>query len=878
MNVNEYREIVLNKLKNRIVGKGQDANYVVLLPDSTSVCKIPPDEEDQLLADINNMVKNGEKPIQLSQYTKDIFPFKVDFDLKLPTTSRQNGERLIDDKQIYAIVNIYGIIFAKFFGQNVYDKTAIVCKRANVEIIGDKIKDGLHIYFPGVVVDKRIRDEIHAVAHDEIFSGPLVEFANISGVLDSKVTAWRVYGCMVGNKLPYLMSYAINYETMEKVTNLPDNMCAYLSSHGKTDLTRIIDMNLLRKFSEPIIKKVDPMLQNDAAKLSKGEYAMIDDLLANIDHDNWYDETKWHKMACILASHRGPRNPQLFELFDKYSKIGGKEKYSKEAVIKKWERNDIIGRASIASLWGIIREQDRAEIAKAKRDGKQDVTKDVKYRVLVAKWALVNLEGGTVRKFSDNDYAEMWLLYNKGMYVSTTEGNKRVLYKFCNHIWQKLDSCAEINESVCDTLNSVFNGAIMNLTTQSIINALDAGGDVSRIKAYSACACHVGNYTTKLHIVQTIFDKINVDGFAKKLNSKNIIACKNGVFDADAGIFRSGMPEDYCSLQLEWDYVPFSEIAASKDAAIIGKVKTMISDLYPDPQVRKYVLQLFASCFQITGLDKHLYIFIGPKHNGKSSIFDFMGCVFGQGVYYQNVNPEIFLHVVSTFGKPTPEFIAWKNKRLLVGSETNNGNYLSQAFVKELTGSTTFLARQMYAQEIETIKRTFKIFLQTNFFPRFEPDAATETRLVAIPHDVTFYDPRDPEYDKNNPTHKVRDDTLSFKLNTWAPVFMSWLWEIFLVDIRGKNGIEIPERVRDTTQLYINKNDPIVEFIITKMTKCNEEFTLDIGEIYIRYAEWLSKFKRGTRQCDFSTFTFQFVKKCKAKVDNNIIYGLTFKG
>ena len=186
----------------------------------------------------------------------------------------------------------------------------------------------------------------------------------------------------------------------------------------------------------------------------------------------------------------------------------------------------------------------------------------------------------------------------------------------------------------------------------------------------------------------------------------------------------------------------------------------MIREIYPDKEVRAYILQLFASCLEITALDKTLYIFIGDKDNGKTCMFDFIKAAFGADKLYTDTEASILVKAFDTVGKPCPELMEWKNKRLIVSSETDRKDYLSQAFVKNITGSSSIKMRGLYQHKREIIERAYKIFVQTNFFPKFEPDVATESRILAIPHEATFFRAGSPEFNPKNPNHHWQDSRL----------------------------------------------------------------------------------------------------------------------
>ena len=395
MNETDYDKIICKKLDDYKINPKisvNKANYCMLMNDYVIPYFIPRNEEDQFLELVHNLIKSG-KFVRLSQYPEERFIFKIDFDLKMKSTDGMMS-RLCNDEQIAQIVKIYGKIFDSIFGTNVPDKNVIICKRQNVELLGDIIRDGLHMYFPGIVINKNARNYINNAAAKEIFAGPLLHLAsNAREILDSTVTTWRVYGCMNQNKMPYLMTYAMKYDApiiggdINVAKSLPENLCKYVSSHGHDLLTPVTNMDIIKQLSAIVTADV-PDVNEHVNRIDKVKLDMIRDLLDHVPDINWISEPLWHKMACILVNYEVRRSPEMFEIFDQYSKTKCPDKYSREATIKKWNRPDITNKATIASLWNIIYIDNKIE-----------------YNKLVTKWSLTNITGPKRGGWNDSDCA-----------------------------------------------------------------------------------------------------------------------------------------------------------------------------------------------------------------------------------------------------------------------------------------------------------------------------------------------------------------------------------------------------------------------------------------------------------------------------------------
>ena len=91
-------------------------------------------------------------------------------------------------------------------------------------------------------------------------------------------------------------------------------------------------------------------------------------------------------------------------------------------------------------------------------------------------------------------------------------------------------------------------------------------------------------------------------------------------------IFRDGKPEDYLSLSTRNKYIIFDK--SNKDHIKYKKeIDKFFNQLFTDKELRRYMLEHFASTLIGTNENETFNIYNGVGRNGKSKIVDLMGKV-----------------------------------------------------------------------------------------------------------------------------------------------------------------------------------------------------------------------------------------------------------
>jgi hypothetical protein len=111
-----------------------------------------------------------EKPLEPS-------PLRVDLDFRFTMPMNDNGEtyikRMYSDKNVYDIIDNYFKILNTYLNIDTSKNTAYIMEKPYPTEFRNKIKDGLHIIFPHIIIDNNtqhfIRKKILDIA-SEIFT------------------------------------------------------------------------------------------------------------------------------------------------------------------------------------------------------------------------------------------------------------------------------------------------------------------------------------------------------------------------------------------------------------------------------------------------------------------------------------------------------------------------------------------------------------------------------------------------------------------------------------------------------------------------------------------------------------------------------------
>jgi putative DNA primase/helicase len=293
-----------------------------------------------------------------------------------------------------------------------------------------------------------------------------------------------------------------------------------------------------------------------------------------------------------------------------------------------------------------------------------------------------------------------------------------------------------------------------------------------------------------------------------------LLGVENGVIDLQAGIFRRGAKEDFITKMAGCPY------AAQAEAP---RWLQFLREIFPDDaQLIAYVQKLVG--YTLTGSTREqMFPFLhGDGANGKTTFIETLTALAGD--YGQRAS-QALLVACDNGREPMNEIARLRGARLVVGSETREGDRLAENRIKDMTGGDTLTGRFLYREAFDFIP-TLKLWMFGNHRPQIRgTDHGIWRRVRLIPFNVQIADNK-------------RDGSLQSKLREELPGILNWairgclLWQ--------REGLASPYRVTAATGQYREDEDVLGDFL-TEETETDNKHRVYHAELYDRYTSWCSQ-------------------------------------
>lgn len=284
----------------------------------------------------------------------------------------------------------------------------------------------------------------------------------------------------------------------------------------------------------------------------------------------------------------------------------------------------------------------------------------------------------------------------------------------------------------------------------------------------------------------------------------------NGTLNLRTGRLRNHNPDDLLTRLID---VPFDENAKAPQWL------EFLNTVQNGNQRMVDFLQRIVG-YTLTGdvSEKMMFVMYGGTDTGKSTFIETMQALIGP--YAMKIQTETLMKRRDK--NASNDIARLKGARLVHASETEEGEYLATALIKELTGGDTIAARFLFS-EVFQFEPEFKLWLSTNHKPNVPGgDDAIWRRLKEIPFAV-----RIPE--------SKQDKALKQKLRAELPGILTWAVEGCFEWLKG--GIGIPEEVTEATGRYREQMDTIKDFL-DECTEVGQGFSLEARSLYQSYSQW----------------------------------------
>jgi P4 family phage/plasmid primase-like protien len=412
------------------------------------------------------------------------------------------------------------------------------------------------------------------------------------------------------------------------------------------------------------------------------------------------------------------------------------------------------------------------------------------------------------------DIAEVLYQLKKDQFVCVSVRDN-IWYQFKNHHWQIIDSGTTLRSSITNELRNLYFKKAQSVSDQrATLEEDDKRSETlgKRINKILAIVERLGKTGDKKNIMTEAKDKFYDSEFLRQLDTNPWLMCfKNGIWDFKDGIFRDGKPDDFISLSTGIDYI---KIDAKKDETEIREIKLFMQQLFPIPELEKYMWQHLASSLIGTSANQTFNNYIGEGSNGKSVLTSLMGMILGD---YKGDLPHTAITQQRTkVGGLAPEIVALRGKRYVVMQEPSKGDAINEGIMKQFTsGVEPIIARAPYMIAPLHFIPQFKLVVCANQFLKINSNDHGTWRRIRVPRFLSLFthspvndDPEKPYQFKLIPDIERKfEDKLKY-------IFMGLLVEIAL---DKKGVVEDCPTVLGASESYRQSQDVISEFINEKV-------------------------------------------------------------
>ena len=780
-------------------------------------------------------------------------PLLIDLDFHYP--EHQSLTRVFNLDMIEQFIHRITDGLQYFFGLEQYTEMRFfVTLRSGPYHAKGKRKDGVHILCPDIA----LANEKQAVLRKWLLANEAIRtcftgtgYTNADDIVyDESMTrqqGWIFYGESKPNIPPYTLVAVFNYKPGEN-----DWIDEDVSQYSSRDLVELLSIRYNIVPDENVLKEGEPsavytdLMQRPAGAVttappptqeqteaankvtdlanaintfaikpaSEEERNMVRRFVLECLKPAWHDEyDKWIRVGWCL--HNIEASEEYFTLWKDFSAKSGKS-----------SENDWV-RLRHEWFHGMRKSGDgprltQRSLQKWARDDNPEL-----YKKIVAD----NIHEYIRTEVSPTHY-HISLLMKKmyaNNYVASVQQRSTDWFKYDEDInmWKRLNQGMELKAKIsCDVAEELGHSSskIRKQIGECTRKDEEQKRDwlTEKLKELNKVETQLYNNGFTESVMKMAAQQFYEEDFINKMNSNPyLLGCRNGVLELRAKrdngtehvIFRQGRPEDYVSFRVgvkhpELDainYVPYDPTDP-----IQGEIQEFFRTLFPNSELRTYVLRLLASTLEGTNKEQCYYTFTGRGSNGKSKITELMAATLGD--YYTTMSSTVLTRKRPDGGDANPEIMVLKSRRFICMTEPDDKEPINTSRMKQFSGEDMVEARQLYGEQ-ERFRIMGKICMLCNNLPPVNSmDHGTWRRIRVIPFVASFVDEGDPVLLLNKPNVYQKDLKLDEKLVKWREQFFSLLVHVYEKEYIPLGLNPVPEMVTRESTKYKEQYDIYARF------------------------------------------------------------------
>lgn len=809
---------------------------------------LPLDDEHKFLTIYCNAVKRGAR-IGLAERASVYAPLRIDCDFKA-CIEEVGGKRQYTHSNVKDLILLYQTELRHIVDPDYFQEKMLWCvllEKSAPRVVEGNHKDGFHLHFPYFICDTDTSEYLRELISRKAVKAGVWSKCKITtapdSILDTNIGTkpWLMYGAVKEEGAePYMWSTCFdeNLEELEPDTVFEQLMEGrkqrvtyylprFLSIRGHTEPTQLTE-----EFEERKIQLKPRKRTRRIRKVRTEEEVMKDihfiqegGLMNMLSDKRAEDYEKWMDVGWTLFNI-GQGCEEALELWVEFSQHS--EKYVDGECEEKWNTMNLSTK-SIASLLYMA----RSDSPDAYRDWRNT---NIKFCIE---------ESLRSKKPNPRDISAVVYKMYETRFVCAHPA-KNLWYEFKNHRWNRMNDNIELQGEITFTVAQEYKKYETELAQRKLTMGYgdEDQQDHSKIQAKQKKLWEIYEQLGDPGFIAKLIKMCKIyfydNKFLLKMNeNRDLLGCENGVLDLELGHFRDGRPDDYITYSTGLFYSPFH-----KEDMEIAEVNDFLEKVYPNKNIREYMLDFLCSCLKGGNIHKIFMILSGEGNNAKSVTVKLLENVFGE--YCIKFPTELFTKRANGTSGPRPELSRARGRRIAIGQEISSGENFNVGVIKELTGNDSFFVRDLYVsgEDAKEIKPMFTLIMQCNEPPRFtgSGDTATWNRTRLVPHESTFDDkaPKNPKRQVKK-KHFPCDPNFDKKLPELAPALLYILFNRYR-DFKLKGSLKEPEEVMLATNNYRADNDIFCQFELDILEQVeigsDEDEGISLKDLNTEFQEW----------------------------------------
>jgi P4 family phage/plasmid primase-like protien len=556
--------------------------------------------------------------------------------------------------------------------------------------------------------------------------------------------------------------------------------------------------------NDEVDEEEDETTEEEKVEEKELDIELVEKLLNNLSADLDYND--WVSVGMALKN-----DGYDFEIWNNWSKTGSK--YNKNIMSNKWHSFQKGGEMSIKKIKSLVKSyniEGYNEIFKT--DEQPDFIdhpseKKTKNNNLFSESFLKSLSG--LEADIANYIVETYL---KDQYVCVS-CDEKTFYYYKKNRW--VEDLSNIN-----IFNFLRNNYVDELTKYK--TSIEDKDDIKKINKL------LGKINGKISGINGIIDWLAKLLYNPKFydlcdNNIYLLGFDNGVYDTRTKEFREGRPTDYITKSVGYDF-------PTEDKGYLKDIKQFLKEVFPDKDLRNYVLQQQAQALSGKKSEDCVYNHTGRGGNGKSIEQQILKVVFGD--YFLEI-PSTMLTKVNKMehNKPDPFYSELKGVRYSIANEPSDGSKINDSLIKIMGSKEGIKYRTLFSNKVEKLLIQTQLHIYCNNKLDFNANDGGLCRRLKVIDYVSKFSGDKKLINKDNNIYEM-DVELSEKVLLWREDYMKMLLNLYNPNYKYSE----PSSVIESSTKYCDSNNDIKKFILEyfEFTNNKEDYLLmkDIKLLY----------------------------------------------